>query len=121
MAIMSFIVTEVKQGLTCFAQLHGIFLRAGVHRTSITICVVQGQFRSSVVLAQKLKNPLYHLPLYSLQHLDLSLCIQSSFSFQIQHYCFEVVKPDVSATTLKNCKNREGHFPAAMSGFKVHF
>lgn len=58
---MSFIVTEDKQGLTCFAQLHGIFLKAGVHETSITICVAQGQFRGSVVLAQKIKNLLYHL------------------------------------------------------------
>lgn len=37
------------------------FLKAGVHETPITTCVAQGQFRGSVVLAQKIKNLLYHL------------------------------------------------------------
>lgn len=87
----------------------------------ITMYVAQGQLRGSVVLDQNLKIHFFTCSLYLLLHLDLALCIQSSFSFQIQHYCFEVMKPDVSATTLKNFKNTERLFPLAMSCFKVHF
>lgn len=58
---------------------------------------------------------------YSLLHLDLALCIRSSFSFQIQHYCFEVMKPDVSATILKKFQNTERCFSLVISCLKVHF